>query len=163
MPTSAPTTLTTTKGQITTATPGEQITVLGTGFLPFSTATIVTYSSPVVLASVTTDGSGDFSKTVTVPTTLEAGSHNLVAYGVDSSGSVHSIRLAFSVTASAASSGTASGSSAATASLPSTGIDVGPALITGTSLLAAGVVVILVMYMRRRTALMREPDVAEGK
>lgn len=105
VPTSAPTTLTTTDGAITTADPGQRITVVGTGFLPFSSATIIAYSSPIVLAMVVTDGSGNFSAPVTVPSSLAVGAHNLVASGVDPAGGIRLLRLPFSVRATLAATG----------------------------------------------------------
>jgi LPXTG-motif cell wall-anchored protein len=107
-PTSAPTTLTTTDGELTEVRPGQQITVLGEGFLPYSSVSVILYSSPVVLGTAVTDGSGAFTKKVTIPTDLQAGTHNLVASGVDQAGATHLIRLP--VTVATASSGGGSGS-----------------------------------------------------
>jgi hypothetical protein len=98
-PPDTPLRLTTDKGEITTAAPGEELTVIGTGFLPYSTATVVVYSTPTVLGTVTTDGSGDFSRGVTIPPTLAAGAHTLVAYGVDPSGATHTMTLGITVAA----------------------------------------------------------------
>jgi sugar lactone lactonase YvrE len=99
VPLTAPTTLTTTQGAITEATAGQQVTVVGTGFAAYSTATIIVYSSPTALANVTTDAQGNFTDPVTVPSDLAAGDHNLVASGVDPTGAQHLIRLAFTIAA----------------------------------------------------------------
>jgi titin len=87
------TTLTTDQGQISTAQPGQQITVMGTGFLPHSTVTVTIYSDPVVLGTAVTDANGNFSLPVTVPASLAAGQHSLVAAGVDPAGAIRTLRL----------------------------------------------------------------------
>jgi hypothetical protein len=63
-------TLTTDKGIITTAVPSQDIVVIGTGFMPYSTAKIIIYSLPIDLGSAVTDGAGNFSKPVTVPANI---------------------------------------------------------------------------------------------
>ncbi|GLL08118.1 beta strand repeat-containing protein [Dactylosporangium matsuzakiense] len=102
VPLSAPTTLTTTDGTISTVAPAQQITVLGTGFAPYSTASVILYSAPVVLGTAVTDATGSFTKTIAIPPALSAGDHNLVAAGVDPAGNVHQIRMAVTVQTSAA-------------------------------------------------------------
>ena len=85
VPPALPTTLSTDQGPIDLTQPGQSITVVGDGFAPFSMVTVIIYSTPIDLGSSTTDGTGAFAKTVTVPT-LEAGSHTFVASGVDPAG-----------------------------------------------------------------------------
>ena len=58
---------------------GKTVTVKGTGFAPESTVTITLHSEPVEVDTATTDASGDFTATVTVPATTEAGDHTVVA------------------------------------------------------------------------------------
>ena len=58
---------------------GKNVTVKGTGFAPESTVTITLHSEPVEVGTATTDASGDFTATVTVPATTEAGDHTVVA------------------------------------------------------------------------------------
>ena len=157
-PSDAPLTLTTTDGPITTAEPGQQITVIGTGFLPYSTATIVIYSTPVVLGTATTDGAGAFRKTVTIPRDLEAGSHSLLAYGVDPAGNEHSIRLDVTVAAAAGVPGTVGAPAAvetsavrSSGSLASTGSTIEPLPIAlgGGALLVVGAALMLGARSRR--------------
>ncbi|MPQ99772.1 hypothetical protein GB931_17985 [Modestobacter sp. I12A-02628] len=93
VPPATPLTLTTDRGVITDIDPGQALTVMGTGFRPFSAATIVIYSTPVVLGTVTTDADGNFRTTVTVPTSLEAGAHSLVASGTAPDGTSRFLRM----------------------------------------------------------------------
>ncbi|MEV4517491.1 fibronectin type III domain-containing protein [Dactylosporangium sp. NPDC049525] len=90
-------TLTTDKGRISTAEPGQQIVVIGTGFAPHSTATITIYSTPVNLGTVITDADGNFSKPVTVPASLADGTHTVLAQGAAPDGSLRSMALAVTV------------------------------------------------------------------
>jgi CshA-type fibril repeat protein len=96
VPTTGTDTLTTDKGQIGLTSPGATVTVMGEGFAPFSTATVIVYSSPITLGSITTDKDGAFSKEVTVPQ-LEAGKHTFVASGVDEAGKTRATRLPITV------------------------------------------------------------------
>lgn len=149
--------LTTTDGDISTAEPGQQITVIGSGFLPFSTVTIVIYSTPVTLGTVTTDDSGSFSKLVTVPDSLEAGSHSLLAYGVDPSGTDRSLRLNIAVAAASAGAPAVATPTAATPTATGSGLaytgstfDPVPVVVGGTLLVLLGVVLLVVVRSRRR-------------
>jgi titin len=90
-------TLTTDKGAITTANPGQEIVFVGTGFAPHSTVTITMYSTPTVLGSVVTDANGDFRRAITVPATLAAGAHTAVAQGVAPDGTTRAMRLSITV------------------------------------------------------------------
>ncbi|WP_426508617.1 hypothetical protein ACPPVO_58945 [Dactylosporangium sp. McL0621] len=92
-------TLTTDQGLITRAEPGQDIVVIGTGFMAYSTATIVVYSTPIELGTVVTDGQGNFSKPVRVPPDLVVGAHQLVAAGVGPNGLPHSLKMAITVQA----------------------------------------------------------------
>ncbi|GAA3220292.1 hypothetical protein GCM10010532_049870 [Dactylosporangium siamense] len=118
-------TLTTDKGAIKTAEPGQQIVVIGTGFAPHSTATITIYSDPVVLGTVVTDQDGNFTKAVTVPPSLVAGAHTLAAQGVDPDGNPHAMKLAVTV-------------AAATSDLAVTGAPVARLAVAGLAMLVAG-------------------------
>ena len=106
--------LTTDKGLITTAVPNQDIIVIGTGFAAYSTATIVIYSTPIVLGTVITDGLGNFSKPVTIPTSLTVGQHTMIAAGVDPQGAPHSLHLLVTLHATLAGAGGTGGSLAVT-------------------------------------------------
>nr|WP_269204660.1 fibronectin type III domain-containing protein [Motilibacter deserti] len=90
-------TLTTDRGAITMATPGQQITVLGTGFAPYSTARVTVYSDPIDLGSTTTDAHGNFALPVTVPASLPAGGHTFIAAGVAPDGTIRTLKLPVTV------------------------------------------------------------------
>ncbi|MEV0131663.1 hypothetical protein AB0H83_24775 [Dactylosporangium sp. NPDC050688] len=122
--------------------PSQDIVVIGTGFMPYSTATIVIYSQPIVLGTAVTDGLGNFSKPVKVPADLVAGAHSLVAAGVDPAGLPHSLKMAIQVAASTASSG----------SLAVTGAPVTMMLLVGLALTTSGGGLLLAGRPRRRTA-----------
>lgn len=119
-------------------TTGQQLTLTGSGYLPFSRVTLIIYSTPTVLGTVTTDASGAFRATVRVPSSLPAGAHSLVASGVDPSGTPRYLRSDVTVTSPA---GTGD-------SLAWTGFDAtGPVLAGGLAILAgAG----LLLLSRRR-------------
>ncbi len=155
-PTSAPTTLTTTDGVLTEVRRGQQITFLGEGFLPYSSVTMIVYSSPVVLGTAVTDASGAFTKEITIPTDLEVGSHNLVASGVDSAGATHLIRMPVTLAASSSggsgSSGSgSSGSGSAGGTLPFTGVAVARLAVWSGLITGAGLMLIAVGRRRRLT------------
>lgn len=64
------------------AAPGSDVGVTGTGFDPNSTVHLTIQSVPVLLGTVTTDGSGGFTMPVTIPMDFD-GAHHIVATGVD--------------------------------------------------------------------------------
>ncbi|MFB9376999.1 fibronectin type III domain-containing protein [Kineococcus gynurae] len=96
LPPAVPTTLTAV-GNPTQPAIGEQVVVVGTGFAPFSTASIAIYSTPTALATVTTDGQGNFSQPVTVPSSLTPGGHTFFAAGVTPTGTTRQMALPVTV------------------------------------------------------------------
>lgn len=81
--------LTSTAGaQISSAQPGQTVTVSGQGFIPNSTVYLYAYSTPQLLTQVTVSPLGGFTQSVTLPSNLAAGSHHLVAQGFSSQGQV---------------------------------------------------------------------------
>ena len=97
------------------------------GDFPAGASAIVPSSSDqtVVLGTAVTDATGAFRKSVTVPADLPAGSHSLVALGVDPSGGNRQMRLDVTVSASSA-------------TLPVTGFDVALTAIIGMVMTLAG-------------------------
>jgi len=160
-PVNAPTTLTTTQGVLTSVQAGQRITLVGKGFLARSSVTVIIYSSPTVLGTAVTDAQGSFTKAIVVPAGLAAGQHNLVASGVDPTGTVRLIRMPVTVAADATgSTGTGSTGTGSTGSgstgTGSTGS--GSLAYTGTELvrlalwatLVTGLGLVLVSFGRRR-------------
>lgn len=123
-------TLTTDHGAISHVGVGEQITVIGSGFAPYSSVAVTVYSTPIVLGTAITDSRGAFTKPVTVPASLSGGDHQLVAQGVDPSGSTHAMKMSISVGSTSAPT--------TTGSLPVTGAPIGELVTAGIALLLAG-------------------------
>jgi hypothetical protein len=143
-PAAATATLTTDTGAITTFAPGQELTVIGTGFLPGSTVQVVVYSTPIVLGSVTTAADGTFSVPVTIPASLEAGQHSLVASGVDATGNVRVLRADVVLGADSAASAGNAGSG-----LAFTGFTPLPLVVGGLAVLTVGAG--LLVATRRRS------------
>ncbi|WP_116449433.1 LPXTG cell wall anchor domain-containing protein [Blastococcus litoris] len=125
--------------------PGTKLTVSGTGYAAGSSVSVIIYSTPQVLTTVVADASGNFSVEVTVPAGLAAGSHTLVASGVDANGVLRYVTVPVTVSAS----GTAAVSGA---KLANTGADVTVPAIAGLGVLGLGAGLIVVSRRRRTTA-----------
>ncbi len=95
-----------------TVHPGDQITVVGSGFLRTEPVDIVANSTPTALLTAQAVN-GAFSVAVTVPASLSAGAHTLVLTGANSRASVS---LPFVTVAAAGSSTTPSTSSTTSSS-----------------------------------------------
>ncbi|WP_203843768.1 fibronectin type III domain-containing protein [Winogradskya humida] len=122
-PAEVPTTLTTDKGKIGLAAPGQQITVIGTGFAPRSTATVILYSTPITLGTVVTDADGSFSVPVTIPAGLDPGDHTFLASGVNPAGATRQMALPVTVApTSTGSTGDGSDSQNTTIPVPANGL-----------------------------------------
>jgi hypothetical protein len=64
-----------------TAQPGDPVSLDAAGFAPDETVDETLHSTPVPLGSVTADGSGNVSATVTIPVSTPAGPHELLLTG----------------------------------------------------------------------------------
>ncbi|WP_409330140.1 fibronectin type III domain-containing protein [Trujillonella humicola] len=117
-------------GQSGSVTPGSKITLTGSGYLANSTVTLLVYSSPQVLGTVVADANGAFSVTVEIPAGLAAGSHTLVAAGVDAAGNPRYLTMPITVTAA--------GAAAGSGGLAYTGADVAVPALGGLAALALG-------------------------
>jgi hypothetical protein len=117
--------------------PGGQVHITASGFKPNSTAKIYIHSNPILLATTTADANGIVDITVTVPTTLAAGtSHEIQAQGVDPAGNPLTDTINI----------TLAGGSA----LPFTGVDALGAGAAGAGLIGFGA--FLVFAARRKRA-----------
>ncbi|WP_205858644.1 CBM35 domain-containing protein [Plantibacter sp. M259] len=135
---------------------GSTVTVSGTGFEPDESIELVLNSDPVTLGTVTADASGGFRTTVTVPVSVPAGAHTLVATGAQSAREA-STALAVTTAGSggAGTDGSGTGSTTVTSSeraggLASTGFGGLSVLLAGAMALAAGAA--LVARARERRA-----------
>ena len=136
--------LTTDKGAISTAAPGQGIVIIGTGFAAFSTVILTLYSDPVVLQSVVTDTNGSLATPVTIPTSLSAGGHTITAAGVGQDGVARTMNLAVNIRANAVIS------APGPLTLPVTGLPVSSIAPFGLAVLATGAALFLAARPRRR-------------
>ena len=81
-----------------TAGPGGDVTVSDGGFAPVSPVQITIEPTPVLLATVTTDASGAFSTTVSIPA-ASSGEITISATGTDPAGSVRVLSCTITVIA----------------------------------------------------------------
>jgi hypothetical protein len=75
--------------------PGDTVDVEGTGFNAGETVNVVLHSTPTTLGTLTANGSGEVSGSVTIPTDTELGAHSLFLAGVTSG--VEVLAASFSV------------------------------------------------------------------
>ncbi len=94
-----PPSLTTDKG---TVPQGGKVVVTGQGYMPDDSVDVYLNSTPVLLTTVATDGSGGFSVTVTIPTTTAVGAHTIEGLGLDPAGEPLSLTAPLTVTAAGA-------------------------------------------------------------
>lgn len=104
---------------------GGTVTIAGSGLDENQAIALELHSTPVSLGSVTTNGDGAFSATVTIPADTTPGEHHVVAILADGS------QITAAITVAAAGSGTGSG-------LALTGADSGSFILLAVVLLALG-------------------------
>jgi len=112
---------------------GDSIKVESTGWKPSSSVTITLHSSPVVLDTVNSDGSGTVSATATIPSGTAAGAHTIEVTGAGSDGTSQTASTPLTVMASSGGGGSLPRTGAAIAAL----VFVGLALFVGGSLMSA--------------------------
>jgi hypothetical protein len=106
-----------------------------TGFSPNENVTITAHSTPIVLGTFQADANGVIDATVTLPSGLELGSHQLIVAGVSSG---HTVTLPMTLT-----SGTAS-------TLASTGTDLSKPIYLMVQSLLTGFGLLFLAARRRR-------------
>ena len=126
------------------ASAGERVTLSGAGYGAASAVTLTLNSTPMSLGQATTDSSGAFSRTVTIPAAAEVGSHTITAAGVDPAGVGYVLSAAFEVTAGAA--------APASGTLPRTGAGTFAMVMVALLLVAAGAALVVAARRRRSTA-----------
>jgi hypothetical protein len=134
------------------ATPGEKVTISGSGFAPGSTVVLTVHSTPVNLGTATVAADGTFTATVTLPSNLPAGSHHLLATGLAPDGSVRYVSKALTVAAS--------GTGGGTAALPVTGTNVTRFALGAFALAMLGMVLVAATDGRIVRRLRRRSEVA---
>jgi hypothetical protein len=120
---------------------GQSITVSGSGYMPFSTVSVLVYSTPTLLGTAGADENGAFTFTGTLPAGLAAGTHTLVAAGVDADGNPYYLTQAITV-----------GGSASGGGLAYTGADIAVPAIGGLAALAIGGGLVLAGRRKRASA-----------
>jgi hypothetical protein len=100
----------------TTVPQGGKVVVTGKGYRSNDHVDIYLNSTPVLLTTVPTDGSGAFSVTVTIPTTTVVGAHTIEGIGLDPAGEPLSLTVPLTVTAAGTQPATDTGSPVASGS-----------------------------------------------
>lgn len=131
-------------GNTSTCTVGTSCseTLSGSGMEPGETVNLQVFSSPIELGTTQADASGNFTATVTLPSSLAAGQHTIVATG-ETSGTTAS--FAITVAASTTSATVPSNSTG----LAFTGADIGALAGVGALAIALGGLFILSTRRRR--------------
>ncbi|MGY1745286.1 fibronectin type III domain-containing protein [Blastococcus sp. SYSU D00695] len=122
---------------LSSVAPGQTVTLRGTGFLPGATIELLVYSTPISLGTAVAGPDGTFLVDVTLPADLPAGTHHLVATGVDANGNVRNLVIEVAVAAD----GTAAVTSARAADaegLAYTGADIAVPALGGLAALVIG-------------------------
>jgi alpha-L-fucosidase len=73
------------------------VTVHGDGFMPSSDVDVALHSTPVHLGTFTTDATGAFTATVTIPVDATPGTHTIVLTGTARNGEPATVNLALTV------------------------------------------------------------------
>ncbi|MFK4760969.1 beta strand repeat-containing protein [Microbacterium sp. ZW T5_45] len=120
-------------------TPGQQLTIGGTGFLPGAVVQLGIYSVPTSLGTAVADAGGAFSAVITIPADQSLGAHTVAAAGVGADGTARLLTAATTVIApSTDDSGTGTGTGTGSGTGNGTGTAAGTGLAaTGSD--AAGV------------------------
>lgn len=123
--------------------PGDTINLNGSGFAANSTVTLTLHSTPMSLGTVHTDGTGAFTDSVTIPSSLTGTSHTIVASSpsVTCSMGLSATKGVDAVSTSKPTSGTDA--------LATTGFAAMTASVIAVALLAGGAL-LLVLGRRRR-------------
>jgi YVTN family beta-propeller protein len=130
-----------------TVRPGARILVTGHGFLALSDIDLFAYSTPLYLGTARAGIDGSFALEVTVPATLEAGRHTIVAQGFSAASLAVSYGVASVTLEAAPSGGAASAGLAATGGGSAEGVVLFAVLV-----LLLGLLAVVGARMRRRRA-----------
>jgi hypothetical protein len=126
-------------------TPGEANVVTASGFEPNGGQVQLTFcSAPVSLGTATINADGDIDQAVTIPSDAVLGHHMIMASGPNADGGTLRISIDLTLVAPAGTSSSSSGS------LPFTGLDLIPLIISALALIAVGSGLVLVGRDRLR-------------
>lgn len=130
----------------------QQLRLQGVGFKALTGVLVQGFSDPVTLANVNANAAGAIDVTVTIPTTLGAGNHTIVASGLTADGTdTLQLSVPITVTALPQQSGT-NATTSTTKPLARTGSsNTVPWALIGVSLVTVGALLV-VAVRRRRTA-----------
>jgi len=136
--------------------PGAVVTLTAIGFQPGEKVTVIVQSTPVTLGTATASATGAVTATVTLPSSLAAGSHTLTLKGSLAS-AVFSFTVATAVTPTptttpGSGSTTPTSSSGSGGGLAATGASVGAPIGIAFLLLVGGALALAVTSKRRRLA-----------
>lgn len=81
----------------TSVSPGQQVTVSGDNWKPGSTVKLTLQPDGISLGQGSVGGTGSFSASVTIPSSVSAGSHSVQCSGVDAKGVAQVLGVSFSV------------------------------------------------------------------
>jgi len=130
---------------------GGQITISSTGWKAGSDVTGVLHSDPVTLGTLTADSTGRIAGSLTVPSTVPPGDHELVLTGTDPGGLVRTVTAPVTVTAAASIAGSGPGGGSGT------GSGSGGLPVTGSSTVALIVWSVLLLVFGRMAVLLGRP------
>lgn len=132
----------------TVVTPGDPLTVSGSGWLPASEVTLTFLSSPVVLGTATTDANGAFTTQVTIPADASPGRHTIRATGLGPAGQPRTVDVAITVAGAADRDGVVV---IPDRGLPRTGSGALASLVAAGGLLVVGTLAVVTARRRNRT------------
>jgi hypothetical protein len=130
----------------TSVTPGESVTLTGSGFGGNTNVGLSIESTPHSLGSVQTDSTGAFRDTVTLPTDLVAGQHTIIASSPDQTCSLGLTAQTHAISAVQTSAPTSDGGSGV---LASTGVQIAGISTIAVLLLGGGALLLLVGRRRK--------------
>jgi LPXTG-motif cell wall-anchored protein len=112
------------------ATPkvGSTLTVDSTGWMAATAVTVTLHSTPVVLATVTSDANGNVHAEAQIPSDTATGAHTLELTGTDPAGAPRTVTTAITIDAASGGGG----------SLPRTGAAIAALVLVGAVLFAVG-------------------------
>lgn len=140
----------------TSVAAGGTVTISGAGFVASADLRIELRSTPVLLGTATTDATGAFRTTVTVPADTAPGAHSLVM--IDPDGAETAVALTVTAAAGGGQPGGTPGGGGATApgtgtskngSLATTGADSAPFILAAVLLLGTGLGLVVLRRRRR--------------